>query len=110
MDKSEFAPQDNATIFTALNADNQLLAVTPDGNPTYVAGTPDELILLGPVAPASGKVEGDTNTVYVVVTCGAILNPINGLIFEGGRVVAIDTTLFFKNSRSKEPSRVLELR
>ncbi|KAI1415499.1 hypothetical protein F5Y13DRAFT_145173 [Hypoxylon sp. FL1857] len=109
MDNFEFAPRDHATIFAALNADNRLLAIAPDGTPTYVAGTPDEMILTGPVSPAFGKVKGDTNTVYVV-TDGALLNPVNGSIIEGGRIVAIDTTPFFEEYLSGQPDLGDELR
>ncbi|KAI2472705.1 hypothetical protein F4781DRAFT_318870 [Annulohypoxylon bovei var. microspora] len=109
LDNFAFASRDNATIFAALNADNRLVAIDKHGEPTYVAGTPDEMILLGPTTPAFGKVRGDTNTVYVV-TCGAILNPINGTTFEGGRIVAIDTTAFFEQYLSEEPEPELELR
>ncbi|KAI0892541.1 hypothetical protein F4806DRAFT_479341 [Annulohypoxylon nitens] len=109
VDNFEFASRDNATIFAALNADNRLIAIDKEGNPTYVAGTPDELILLGPVSPAFGKVQGDTNTVYVA-TGGALLNPVNGSIIEGGRIVAIDTTPFFEEYLSKDPELELELR
>jgi hypothetical protein len=94
LDNFTFGPQGGSTIWAATNADNRLIAITPDGNISFVEGGPDQLTLAGSVATAFGKLCGDTNTLYVV-TSGGIVFPINGTVTEGGKIVAIDTTSFF---------------
>lgn len=98
IDNFVIGPGDDDTIWAATNADNRLLAITPDGNVTVVAGAPDELTVMGDVAGTFGRLPGDTNTLYVV-TGGGMLNPINGTFFEGGKVVAVDTTSFLEDSK-----------
>ncbi len=99
IDNFVIGPGDDDTIWAATNADNRLFAITPDGNVTVVGGAPDELTLAGVVAGAFGRLPGDTNTLYVI-TAGGMLNPINGTLFEGGKVVAVDTTSFVEDSKS----------
>jgi hypothetical protein len=94
LDNFTFGPQGGDTIWAATNADNRIVAITPDGNIISVGGDPDQLPTAGAVATAFGKLRGDTNTLYVV-TSGAIVFPINGTVTEGGKIVAIDTTGFF---------------
>ncbi|KAJ6183639.1 hypothetical protein N7519_004940 [Penicillium mononematosum] len=71
-------PGDNDTIWGATDADNRLVAVTPDGTATFVAGAPDEMTLAGSVAPAFGTLPGDTDTLYVAtrspLPCGALFH------------------------------------
>ena len=98
IDNFVIGPGDDDTIWAATNADNRLFAITPDGNVTVVAGAPDELTVAGDVAGAFGRLPGDTNTLYVI-TAGGMLNPINGTLFEGGKVVAVDTTSFLEDSK-----------
>ncbi|KAE8389866.1 hypothetical protein BDV23DRAFT_194032 [Aspergillus alliaceus] len=86
-------PRDNDTIWGATDADNRLVAITPDGTATFVAGAPDEMTLAGSVAPGFGTLPGDTNTLYIA-TSGAMVFPVNGTIVEGGKVVAVDTSGF----------------
>ncbi|RDW59229.1 hypothetical protein BP5796_12153 [Coleophoma crateriformis] len=94
LDKFSFGPDDGDTIWVAANANSQLVAITSDGDATFVAGVSDQMTLAGPIATAFGKLKGDTNTVYVT-TGGGLVSPINGTIIEGGKIVAIDTTGFF---------------
>jgi hypothetical protein len=98
IDNFVIGPGEDDTIWAATNADNRLFAITPDGNVTVVAGAPDELTVAGDVAGAFGRLPGDNNTLYVV-TAGGMLNPINGSLFEGGKVVAVDTTSFLEDSK-----------
>lgn len=98
IDNFVVGPGDEDIIWAATNADNRLIAMTPDGNITVVAGPPDELTIAGDVAGAFGRLPGDTNTLYVV-TSGGLLNPLNGTYFEGGKVVAIETTSFVEDSK-----------
>ena len=98
IDNFVIGPGDDDTIWAATNADNRLFAIKPDGNITVVAGAPDELTLAGVIAGAFGRLPGDTNTLYLV-TSGGLLNPINGSLFEGGKVAAVDTTTFLEDSK-----------
>ncbi|KAI1288299.1 hypothetical protein F5Y03DRAFT_379887 [Xylaria venustula] len=93
VDGVTFGPGTGDVIWVASNANNQLVAVPPWGDPVAVLGASDETVLAGPVAVAFGKLPGDTETLYVV-TGGALLNPVNGSFVEGGRVLAVDTTGF----------------
>lgn len=92
LDGFTFGPRGGDTIWAATNADNRLVAVTPDGEATVVAGAPDEMTLAGAVAPAFGR-RGDTDTLYVV-TSGALVVPVNGTMTEGGKLVAVDTRVW----------------
>lgn len=56
------------------------------------------MTVAGVVAGAFRRLPGDTNTLYVV-TAEGMLNPINGTLFEGGKVVAVDTTSFLDDSK-----------
>ena len=98
IDNFVIGPGDDDIIWAATNADNRLFAITPNGNPTVVAGAPDELTVAGDVTGAFGRLPGDTNTLYVI-TAGGMLNPINGTLFEGGKVVAVNTTSFLEESK-----------
>ena len=102
MDHFVIGPGDDDTIWAQTNADNRLIAMTPDGNVTVVAGAPDEVTIAGDVAGAFGRLPGDQNTLYVV-TSGGMLNPINGTYFEGGKIVAIDTTSFLEEDGGRAP-------
>lgn len=99
IDNFVVGPGDEDIIWAATNADNRLVAMTPDGNFTVVAGAPDEFTVAGDVSAAFGRLFGDSNTLYVV-TGGGMLNPINGSVFEGGKIVAVDTTSFLEDSDS----------
>jgi sugar lactone lactonase YvrE len=99
-------PGDNDTIWGATDADNRLVAVTPDGTATFVAGAPDEMTLAGSVAPGFGTLPGDTDTLYVA-TSGAMVFPVNGTIIEGGKIVAVDTRGFLPNQSTKESRPVI---
>lgn len=98
IDNFVIGPGDDDIIWAATNADNRLFAIKPDGIATVVAGAPDELTLAGVVAGAFGRLPGDTNTLYLI-TAGGLLNPINGSLFEGGKVAAVDTTPFLEHSK-----------
>ena len=98
IDNFVIGPGDDDTIWAATNADNRLFAIKPGGDVSVVAGAPDELTLAGVVAGAFGRLPGDTNTLYLV-TAGGLLNPINGSLFEGGKVAAVDTTTFLEDSK-----------
>jgi hypothetical protein len=93
LDGVTFGPDDRDTIWVASNANNQLVAVPPRGEPIAVLGASDEAVLPGPVSVAFGKLPGDTETLYVV-TGGALLNPVNGTFVEGGKIIAVDTRGF----------------
>lgn len=82
------------TIWAATNADNRVIAITPDGRTTVVVGEPNQLTVAGAVGGQFGRLDGDSDTLYVV-TGGALVVPVNGTFSEGGKVVAIDTTSFF---------------
>lgn len=99
IDNFVVGPGDDDIIWAMTNADNRLVAITPDGNFTVVAGAPDEFTVAGDVTAAFGRLPGDYNTLYVV-TAGGMLNPINGSMFEGGKIVAVDTTSFLEDSDS----------
>lgn len=94
MDNFNFGPNGGDTIWAATNADNRLIAITPDGSTTVVAGEPNQLTLAGAVGGDFGKLDGDTDTLYVI-TSGAMVVPINGTVTVGGKLVAINTTSFF---------------
>lgn len=99
IDNFVVGPRDEDIIWAVTNADNRLVAITPDGNLTVVAGAPDEFTVAGDVSAAFGRLPGDKNTLYVV-TGGGMLNPINGSVFEGGKIIAVDTTSFLEESDS----------
>lgn len=83
----------NDTIWVATDADNRLLAITPNGSITVVSGGPDELTVAGVVTGAFGTLPGDEKTLYCVTNGGMNL-PINGTMIEGGKLVAVDTLSF----------------
>jgi sugar lactone lactonase YvrE len=81
------------TIWMATDADNRLLAATPDGSITVVAGAPDQLTVAGVVTGAFGTLSGDESTFYIV-TNGGMTVPINGTTIEGGKLAAVNTSQF----------------
>ncbi|KAJ5944346.1 hypothetical protein N7516_004514 [Penicillium verrucosum] len=93
LDSICLGPGESDTIWGATNADNRLVAITSDGNATFVAGSPTEMTIAGSVAPGFGTLPGDTETLYVA-TGGSLLFPVNGTVTEGGKIVAVDTTGF----------------
>ena len=99
IDNFVVGPGDEDIIWAATNADNRLVAITPeDGKATVVAGAPDEFTVAGDVALAFGALPGDTETLYVV-TGGGMLNPLNGTVFEGGKIVSVNTTSFVEEMK-----------
>lgn len=106
IDTFTIGPREEDTIWAFTNADNRLFAITSDGTATVVAGAPDELTIAGDVAGAFGNSPEDANTLYVV-TMGGMLNPINGTLFEGGKVVAVDTTSFMSEHRISSKGRFI---
>ncbi|KAI8933006.1 hypothetical protein NX059_009655 [Plenodomus lindquistii] len=82
-------PED--TIWAATDADNRLLAVTPDGSITVVSGALDELTVAGVVTGVFGTLAGDEKTFYCV-TNGGMNVPINGTMIEGGKLAAVNTS------------------
>ena len=96
VDNFDFGPRGGDTIWAASHANNQLLAITSDGEDTVVLGTPNEMTLAGPVATMFGRLDNDTDTLYVV-TDGGLLTAVNGTTVEGGKIVAVDTRPFFKS-------------
>lgn len=94
LDGFTFGPGDDDIIWAATNADNRLLAISPEKEVTFVAGYPDEMTLAGAVLPQFGKKCGDRNTLYIV-TSGALPFPINGTVTEDGKLAAVDTKGLF---------------
>lgn len=95
MDNFAIGPNGGDTIWAATNADNRLIAITPDGKTTVVAGEPNQMTLAGAVTGKFGRREGDSEILYVA-TGGALVIPVNGTVSEGGKVVAVDTRPFFE--------------
>ncbi|TRX92180.1 hypothetical protein FHL15_007047 [Xylaria flabelliformis] len=93
IDGMTFGPLQRDIMWVASNSNNQLLAVSLHGGVTTVLGSSDDAELAGPVNVAFGKLVGDTQTLYVI-TCGALINPINGSYVEGGKIIAVDTSGF----------------
>ncbi|KAL8790923.1 MAG: hypothetical protein Q9213_000348 [Squamulea squamosa] len=100
IDNFVIGPGNDDTIWAATNADNRLFAITPDGTITVVAGAPDDLTVAGVVGGAFGRLSDDANIIYLI-TSGGMLNPINGTLFEGGKVLAMDTTSFLEKYKNK---------
>ncbi|KAI1326192.1 hypothetical protein F5Y16DRAFT_375537 [Xylariaceae sp. FL0255] len=81
-------------IFAATNTNNTLVATKPFANETVVVlGNQDTLTVAGDTAAIWGRGENDKKTLYVS-TSGAIKAPVNGTLYEPGKVVAVDTTGF----------------
>ena len=93
LDGFTFGPRGGDSIWAVTNADNRLVLIKPDGNASFIAGEPNQMTMAGAVAPAFGKLESDTDTLYVV-TGGALVFPINGTVTEGGKVLAFDSRAF----------------
>ncbi|KAI0016059.1 hypothetical protein F4780DRAFT_798701 [Xylariomycetidae sp. FL0641] len=91
--------QDTGEMYAATNHDGTLLAVRADGSRqqvvvvVVVAGSATSLALAGDTACAFGRGHGDREVLYVV-TSGALGDPVNGTVTEGGKVVAVDTAGF----------------
>lgn len=91
----DFAIAEDGTIYAASYVGNRVIAVKPDGKGGYgegvvVVGSETESIVSGDTSAAFGRTKSDRKTLYVV-TSGAVMTA-NGTSFEGGRVVAVDTT------------------
>ena len=80
-------------LWAATNVGDTLLAVKLNGTSLVVDGSPQELTLAGATSAAFGKTCKDNHILYVTTT-GGLGDPINGTIFEGGELVAIDTRHF----------------
>lgn len=57
---------------------------------TVVLGSSDELTVAGPTSVRFGRGPGFENTLFVV-TSGGLASPRNGTVFEGAKVLAVDT-------------------
>ncbi|RMZ78736.1 hypothetical protein DV737_g3766, partial [Chaetothyriales sp. CBS 132003] len=108
LDQLALGHRNKAYIWLANNANNQIVVVSPDGDIEYVAGAPDEMTVAGATSVAFGVVAGDTDTLYVS-TNGAILNPVNGTLVEGGKLLAVDTTAFWEKHADVLRTERLEL-
>jgi len=85
VDNMVFGPGHDDTLWAGTNADNGLIAVAPSGAVlTTVAGAPDEMTMAGAVTPRFGRLPGDEDNLHVC-TSGAIVLPVNGTEFEGGK-------------------------
>ncbi|RMZ87285.1 hypothetical protein DV736_g5488, partial [Chaetothyriales sp. CBS 134916] len=93
LDQLSLGHRNEAYVWIANNANNQIVVVSQDGDIEYVAGAPDEMTVAGATSVAFGVVASDTDTLYVS-TNGPILNPVNGSLVEGGKLLAVDTTAF----------------
>ncbi|TPX11629.1 uncharacterized protein E0L32_007608 [Thyridium curvatum] len=89
----DFTIDTKGTIWATTNTDNRLLAIGPSGQTVTVAGAATEMTVAGDTAVAFGRGMKDKHILYVS-TSGAINNPVNGTLVEGGKVVAIDTKCY----------------
>ena len=85
-------PLNKNTVWATSNIGDTLLAVK-NGSSGVVDGSPEQLTLAGATSSAFGKTCTDSHILYVTTT-GGLGDPINGTLFEGGQIVAIDTRHF----------------
>jgi hypothetical protein len=62
-------------------------------NVTIVLGSSDQLTVAGPTSVRFGRGSGFEDTLYVA-TSGGLASPRNGTIYEGAKVLAVDTRAF----------------
>ena len=87
-----FDKEGNAWI--AQNTMNTIAVVRESGGVSLVAGKKEELEVCGGTACQFGRKKGEEHMLYVATT-GALAEPINGSIMEGGKVVAVNTSRFY---------------
>jgi sugar lactone lactonase YvrE len=87
----DFTFGDDGTLWAASNDGNTVVRVSPNGKKVEgVAGSRYELTIAGGTAAAFGRTKEDRDVLYVS-TAGGLDLPINGTVFEAGKVVAVNT-------------------
>ena len=88
-----FDKEGNAWIAT--NVDNTIVVVrAAGGEKVLVAGKKEDLEVCGGTSCQFGRKKGEERVLYVATT-GALAEPINGSVMEGGKVAAVDTSPFY---------------
>jgi hypothetical protein len=87
-----FDKEGNAWI--TQNILNTVVVVNVKGEMALVAGKKEDLEVCGGTACQFGIKKGEEHILYVTTT-GALAEPINGTVMEGGKVVAVDTSRFY---------------
>ncbi|KAH8900324.1 hypothetical protein GQ53DRAFT_634223 [Thozetella sp. PMI_491] len=102
LDDLAIGPMGKEIIWSVSNLDDMLVALDPKKNQTAVVvdGSPTQLTVAGGTACQFGRGPTDKEILYVV-TSGALGSPVNGTITEGAKVVAVDTTGYFKCASGK---------
>jgi hypothetical protein len=70
------------------NPGDYVYELTPEGALSIIAGEANQLAVIGATACSLGKTEWDKGFLYVS-TMGGLVEPINGVLKEPGKVVAI---------------------
>jgi hypothetical protein len=90
----DFAFDWEGTAWIALGRSQEIGAIQKgQHDAAVVLGVPDQLTVAGPTSARFGRGPELEDTLYVV-TCGGIEAPINGTIYEGAKVLAVDTRGF----------------
>ena len=90
----DFVFDGDGNAWIAQNTMNTIAVVRESGEVTLVAGQKEKLDVSGGTACRFGRKEGEERLIYVTTT-GALAEPINGKVTEGGKVVAVDTSRFY---------------
>ena len=85
----DFAFDRAGNAWVALEADNTLQKITPEGAMTAVVGNKYSTELVGPTAMQFGRTPQDESILYIT-TNGGLAAPVNGTYIEGGKVAAVD--------------------
>lgn len=88
----DFVFDNEGNTWLAQNVMNVIGVRKAGGGIVVVAGVANQLTVAGGTSCQFGRMDGDKHVLYVATT-GGMAAPINGEVMEGGKVVAIDTTL-----------------
>jgi sugar lactone lactonase YvrE len=86
----DFAVDEQGQVWITTNIGNTVELVGKSGKIRTAVGDIGSLAVAGDTAAVFGRGKKDKEVLYVV-TCGALVRPVNGTITEPGKVVAVDT-------------------
>jgi len=86
--QDDFGLAEDGTGYIGGNAGDFVYELTPAGELSIIAGEVNQFTVIGATACLLGKTEWDKGVLYVSTTGGSVA-PINGVLEEPGKVVAI---------------------
>jgi hypothetical protein len=93
----DFTLDKHGNAFVAQNTGDALQLITPAGDVKVLAGSVNETVLEGDTAAQFGRTPLDRDILYVT-TNGGMIGLVPGTQIEGGKIVAVDTSVLLENT------------